>query len=735
MTRDVARSKHHGPDKDIELATLWQAVQGGLKGLVLASALVGAITYGALSLIAPRYSSESQLEFVAKRSNPFPDENGRLSSTESTARIDQPAINTHARALLSSDLILKVAADLKMRNRPEFNSALGPIDTWGRIARMAGVGGPLTGESEDERVLSVVRRQLEVAAMKDTRFIAIRFNSTDNKLAAEFANRLAETYRGSLVSQPVEETSKVVEALTPKVTQLRREVLDAEAAVEGYRASSGQFKSGPQGTPVSDQRMAGLQDELLKAEASRNESDARWRTARELHRSGSAEVLPDVQKSALIQSLIQQRVRLERQIAEASVSLLPGHPRMQQLNADVAGLRRQITSEVEKVVQGIEKDARSSAIRVESVTKQIDGLKTTVVSQTGNEARLKEFESLARSKRTELERLQKQLEDNRTVVNIKQVPIEASLVARAIPSSTAIAPKKTASAGLASAATLILGLAFLITKALVTGTPNDVPERKPARSKNTPAPQREPAFDTPGSTEDTRHDEPLRPAAAAHNDLVDTPDLPAPMRKLAERLLSRTDMAGGVRTLVTPEATGRNSFAEARLLAEALSATGKNVLLVDWNLSGRLAYGSRQTGKPGITDLVCGEADFDNVITRLTQSNVHLIEAGSAQHDASIVLDPDRLNLALDALDEVYDQIVINADRADAGDLFQTLEGRFDAGIMLTSQPPPPRKSDGSTIFLGFEVNGIDVVHVAAPNFTRSAMPKPRMAAPLQVAT
>ena len=208
MTRTSARSQHQGPDKDIELATLWQAVRRGLKGLVLASALVGATTSGALSLMAPRYSSESQLEFVAKRSNPFPDENGRLSSTESTARIDQPAINTHARALLSSDLILKVAADLKMRNRPEFNSALGPIDTWGRIARMAGVGGPLPGESEDERVLSVVRRQLEVAAMKDTRFIAIRFNSTDNKLAAEFANRLAFTDVANEILLTVDATAK-----------------------------------------------------------------------------------------------------------------------------------------------------------------------------------------------------------------------------------------------------------------------------------------------------------------------------------------------------------------------------------------------------------------------------------------------------------------------------------------------------------------------------------------------
>ena len=61
-------------------------------------------------------------------------------------------------------------------------------------------------------------------------------------------------------------------------------------------------------------------------------------------------------------------------------------------------------------------------------------------------------------------------------------------------------------------------------------------------------------------------------------------------------------------------------------------------------------------------------------------------------------------------------------------DLFQALEGRFDAGLVITASPPPPRRPDGSTVFLGFDVNGIDVVHVTAPNAMRSLSPKPRMA-------
>src|SRR5262249_51744283 len=146
-------------------------------------------------LMAARYTSESQLEFVARRSNPFPDAAERAAVPENSTRLDPAAINTHARALLSSDLLLKVAEEFKLRDRVEFNSALGSLDSWSAIQRVLGIGGPVAGESDDERVVAVVRRQLEVAAIKETRSIAIRFASADSQLAADFANRLAETYR------------------------------------------------------------------------------------------------------------------------------------------------------------------------------------------------------------------------------------------------------------------------------------------------------------------------------------------------------------------------------------------------------------------------------------------------------------------------------------------------------------------------------------------------------------
>ena len=48
----------------------------------------------------------------------------------------------------------------------------------------------------------------------------------------------------------------------------------------------------------------------------------------------------------------------ERDLAEASTQLLPAHPRMKQLNANVADIRRQVQREAATVVDGLEREAK-----------------------------------------------------------------------------------------------------------------------------------------------------------------------------------------------------------------------------------------------------------------------------------------------------------------------------------------------------------------------------------------
>ena len=81
--------------------------------------------------------------------------------------------------------------------------------------------------------------------------------------------------------------------------------------------------------------------------------------------------------------------------------------------------------------------------------------------------------------------------------------------------------------------------------------------------------------------------------------------------------------------------------------------------------------------------------------------------AGPAPGRSGVGLDADRINLVLDALDEAYQQIIVMGRYNEARQLFQTIEGRFDAGLIVSNQAMAAEPN----VFLGFEVSDIEIVH------------------------
>ena len=198
------RNAPASPD-DIDPATLWSAVRTGLPRVLLWTTAVGALTFGVLTMMAPSYQSEAQLTIDAKTAgNPFTDPKQSQSSPDSmTSRMDKEAINTHIRSLQSPALAAKIVNDLKLKDNVEFNSELGDADLFGKLLRMAGLGGVRAGQTEQDRVLEAFTKRLEVYSARESRFIGIKFTSIDPKLAAGIPNALAEAYREQLAGRQV----------------------------------------------------------------------------------------------------------------------------------------------------------------------------------------------------------------------------------------------------------------------------------------------------------------------------------------------------------------------------------------------------------------------------------------------------------------------------------------------------------------------------------------------------
>jgi len=666
------------PD-DIDLAALGGAVRRVLPKLLIATLVVGAVSVGGLSTLTPKYASQAQIEIISKGlGNPF--EPRRDSNTPElvSVRMDKEAIATHVRALQSSDLALKLAGDLKLATRPEFNGALVERGSVGKALRLVGLVGPRAGESEDELVLTAYYDALRVYQVKDTRGIMIDFRSSDSKLAADIANKLAELYRDDLSQRAVLESRDASTKLAPQIKKLAEEVAEAEAEVTRFRGQSNIFDGGRDKTGLNEQQLSELNAELTRTSTMRAETEARAREAREIAARGAGETLPDVQKSQLVPRLVEQRVRVERQIAELSATLLPAHPRMKQLNADLAGLNRQIRNEVDKIVDGLEREAKVSAMREDGVRRRLDEAKKRVVNAGGDDVKVRALESLAKSKRAEFERLQTQLESARTTSDARTVPVEVQIVSRARPSSEKAWPKVGMITLLAMTATVLLGLAFVVTRELF------------GMARQAPAAGVLPGLESESAS----------PAAAAAATARTIPSL-------ARHLIVKSQGRATFRTLVAGEAAGTNAGTAAIELARQLARQKQQVILLDWSLDGvGLAPELGVSPTLGITDVLSGRASFEDVIERLSGSEAHVIPAGSSAAGTAAAKDKDRVNMLLDALDDAYDHVVIAGGREAVRDLFTTIEGRIDAGVVVADR-------EGTTApgnFLGFNVADLDVI-------------------------
>ena len=667
------------PD-DIDLTALGASVRRVLPKLAVATLAVGVISAIALSMLTPKYASQAQIEIISKGlGNPFEPRRDTSTPELVSVRMDKEAIATHVRALQSGDLALKLAADLKLAARPEFNSTLVERGLVGRTLRLIGLAGPRAGESEEELVLAAYYDALRVYQIKDTRGIMIDFRSSDSRLAADIANKLAELYREDLSLRAVLESRDARSKLAPQIKKLAEEVAEAEAEVTRFRGESNIFDGGRDKTGLNEQQLSELNGELTKMATGRAESEARAREAREIAARGAGETLPDVQRSQLVPRLVEQRVRVERQIAELSATLLPAHPRMKQLNADLAGLNRQIRSEVDKIVFGLEREAKVSAMREDGVRRRLDEAKKRVVSAGGDDVKVRALESLAKSKRAEFERLQTQLEAARTTSDAVAVPVEVQIVSRARLSSEKASPKVGMITLLAMTATVLLGLAFVVTRELF-GMARQVPAG--GRPVSTPL------------------SEPASPAVAA---VTMARSLPSVARHLIAKAEGRT----GFRTLVAGEVSGTSAGTEAIELARQLARQKQQVILLDWSLDGvGLAPELGVSPTLGTTDVLSGRASFEDVIERLSRSEAHVIPAGSSAAGTTAAKDKDRVNMLLDALDDAYDHVIIAGGREAVRDLFTTIEGRIDAGLVVAD-------GEGTTApgnFLGFNVADLDII-------------------------
>ena len=661
---------------DLDIRALGQALARKRGWIIVPTVLALILSVVAVNLITPRYKSEARI-LIDGRENVFLRANA--DRTEERSALDAEAVTSQVQLVLSRELAREVIAKNKLAERPEFDPVLSGVSPLKTVLSMIGIGRDPYSMTPEERVLDAYYERLTAYAVDKSRVIVIEFQSRDPELAAKVVNSIAEGYLVLQQAARQQQAKSAGQWLLGEIDSLRNKVSEAESRVEDFRSKSSLFV-GTNNTTLSNQQMGEINTQLNNARALKSDAETRARLIREMLQGGRPIEASAVLNSDLIRRLSEQRATLRAQLAEQSSTLLDGHPRIKELKAQIADYDRQLRDEASKVSRSLENDARIAGGQVDSLTASLDQLKKQATSTNSQDVQLRALEREAKAQRDLLESYLAKYREATARENIDTGPSDGRIISRATVSNIPAYPKKLPIVLIATLATLLLTSGLIVTGELLRATAPrafaaapiaaEVPAAEPVFTE-APAPKPSPAqvaVREPVAEPTVQEAEPVAPHEVEpdFSEITIAPVTEAPppqdeIEQVAADLVASGRAARKVTILGT--AAGEGITVTALTLAR-LMARDARVVVVDLAASSpTMSEVSVDANAPGLAELMQGEASFTQVITKDRFSRVQLVNAGWPGFDRAWLQSP-RVALAIDALMQVYDHVLLDAGTA-----------------------------------------------------------------------
>ncbi len=674
-------------DVDIDLGGLFRAVWDRRVKVLLATAGVAALAFGAAKMIAPDYQSETRV-LIESREPEFSGPN-QASQAGADRVFDESGILSQVQVLKSADLIKQVARNMKLYELKEFDPSSAPSALSDLLVMLGLKKNPLEMPPE-ERVLKEFSDKLQVYQVEKSRVIAIGFTSKDRQLAAAVPNEMAKVFLALQSGAKLDTNSEATRWLEPEIANLREKVRDAEAKVAAYRASSDLLPTG-ETTNFATRQLTDISTELTRVRGERANAEARAAGVRSALASGRApDTIADVVGSQMIQRLKETEANLQAQVADLSTTLLDGHPRLKALKSQLEGIRGQISTETRKILTSLENEAKVGELREQQLTQQLNALKAQSAQAGEEEVGLRALEREATAQRQLLETYLARYREatSRTVENA--TPADARVISSAVVPTGASFPKVLPITIVAALATFLLTCVAIMLGELFSGRAlrpvSATGERTPVRPRPAlaasvadlpPAAMASPAVSP--AVDDAVDQLPAADTSPLAQETGEAAEADFSIEAVAEHL-----RATNVRVAISVSPGGDEGSTATVMLARLLAEEELKVVLIDLTGSAcptRLMARAQQL--PGITNLLAGEVPFTDTIHADRFSDAHIIPQGDAD-PRQAMRGIERLKMIIDALTNAYDLVLLECGPADEMAV-EKVAGRDGAEIILSA--------------------------------------------------
>ena len=635
----------------IDLPKLWRAVRRRKSWVIAPTALAFLASLAVIALVHPRYTGVAKVLLVNQESYfTRPDK----APQEATTAPDPEAVQSQAEAIMSTALARKAIAKLDLADRPEFSRAAAPGALESVLSLLGLSRQPPPGRTMEDRLVDTFLSHLNAFPVAKTRVLQIEFVSQDAEFAARGANVVAQLFLDQQ-EEAKKDAAKAASAwLAAKITELRAKVADAAGKVEAFRAQSGLLPTGNSLTAPS-QQLADINTQLAAARSAQATAEAKAQMLRSLARKGRLEEDPGVARDDTLRRLTEQRATLKAQIAQESRTLLPEHPRMKALAAQLAELDSQIRLAAEKAARALENEARVAGDQVEALQATLAAQAKTVATGNQQDVQLRALQLDANAARDQLESYVQKYREAIARDADNAAPADARIIAPATEPRYPTFPKKIPTLLLGTLAGFLLSAGIAVSRALI----EDGEEAPVAPVRIEPRAHRL----SERALSDVSPPPPLPPRLPEDEEGADgAPAMAGQLAGLGDLIdhVVQRGQPGETRfALVAGCGDDGASAAIALALGRALAAKGRAVLIdlgpspQNWLDAVGRAEGDRLIG---LSDALAGKASFEAALHRDAASRLDIMPAGESS--ASI---GDALDEALLALAETYDFVVAHA--------------------------------------------------------------------------
>jgi capsular exopolysaccharide synthesis family protein len=261
-------------------------------------------------------------------------------------------IQTQQELLVSRALVQKTVAAIQLWKRPE-----------------------LGGSSEDAAI-NIVRGNLRILPVRNTRMVHIAMRSSNPTLAAEIANAHARQYVEESLSRRFRATEEASEWLDSQLKEERQRVQQTESALQAFRERYDDAVSLEEGQNIVVQKLSDLNAAVTKAKTTRIEAEAQYRGITAAQKDpGALDAFPAILASPFIQQLKGDLAKLQRDYAQASETLGDRHPKMVEMRTAMQKTETTLNAEITRVVESIRSTYQKARAEEDTLTEALEAQK------------------------------------------------------------------------------------------------------------------------------------------------------------------------------------------------------------------------------------------------------------------------------------------------------------------------------------------------------------------------